>query len=131
MTNFVFKELIYIVIFSAFFAYGARAVWAVSINAEVASVIEEDGFRPGRIAGVSPSMSEVLDDVRHAVPSDAVTFSSRAELALALGAAVAGKAGPILVVVDGKKLRVMELKKNEKGLRSQYHVPWEEVGTKP
>jgi hypothetical protein len=83
------------------------------------------------VMDVSPSMLEVLDDVRHSVPSDAVIFSSRAELAVALEASVSGKTGPILVVADGKKLRVMELRKNKKESNDPYNVLREEVGTKP
>ncbi len=88
---------------------GAEGGAASPAKAEIH--VLEAGSRTGRVAGVSPSIAEVVADVRRSQPASRVLLSSPAALSAALEQAVSGKNGPILVVVDGNKIRVMELKK--------------------
>ena len=130
MTISLFEKVL-ILGFAGVFFVGDTHVWAaLDINAEV-TVAQDSVWRPVRVAGVSPSMSEVLRDVRNSNPSGSVIVSSRAALALAFETAVAGKTGPILVVSDGNKLRVMELKKKEVFIDKADSFTETGAGTKP
>jgi hypothetical protein len=63
------------------------------------------------IAGVSPSIAEIIADVRRS--KSAGTPLSRKDVADALSKAAEGKEGPLLVVSDGTKMRIMELRPKE------------------
>jgi len=63
------------------------------------------------IAGVTPSIAEIVADVRHSRPAGALL--SKQAVVDALVRAAQGKQGPILVVSDGVKMRVMALRPKE------------------
>ena len=76
-----------------------------------APVLEQapEAVRIDRVAGVSPSVGEIVRDF-HNAPAVGRPLYQRQEFAAALAQAVGGKTGPILLVADGNKVRVMELK---------------------
>jgi len=98
-------------IFAVAMSGGCAVTWAS--GGEVALAVSDLPVAV-RVAGVSPSMAEVVDDVRRSPASGRLVLSSRTELAAALEKAVAGRTRPLLVVADAGKIRVMELRQTEK-----------------
>ncbi|MBF0331481.1 MAG: hypothetical protein HQL17_06050 [Candidatus Omnitrophica bacterium] len=78
------------------------------ISSEIITTLHVVPLPSKLIAGITPSIAEVVADVRRSAPHG-VTLS-RQDVADALARTAKGCQGPLLVISDGVKMRVMELR---------------------